>query len=95
MKKNKCITIDLDEVKTSKDLRTILIKKLGFPSYFSNNWDAFWDLIRDLVEMPEKVIFLKWDKLNSRLPEDAEALKEVLDVHNIIYPNLKYEIEYK
>lgn len=48
--------IDLKEVNTVQELHDLLSTKLGFPDYYGNNWDAFWDMITDtkIVIMPDR-----------------------------------------
>ena len=75
----KSITIQLDEIKSENDLQIILMKKLGFPDFYGKNWDAFWDAITGLVEMPDELIFKDWDNFSTMFPKEAEILKKLLD----------------
>ncbi|MER6991322.1 barstar family protein [Saccharopolyspora hirsuta] len=43
------------------------------------NWDAFWDAITGLVELPDEITFIGWDSLEEKLPRDAEIMRRVLD----------------
>ena len=70
------VTIDLREVISSKDLQIVLMEKLEFPDFYGKNWNAFWDSITGLVEMPQKIIFLGWDTFSVKLPKDAEMLMQ-------------------
>lgn len=43
--KNIEIYIDWKEKNTKNDIFSIFSEKLGFPDYFWNNFDAFWDIM--------------------------------------------------
>lgn len=58
------------------------------------NWDAFWDTITGLVELPQKLLLVGWNNLKNKLPEDTEIITSLLSDFNKEYPNLKCEIEY-
>ena len=89
------ITIQLDGIKSENDLQIILMKKLEFPDFYGKNWDAFWDTITGLVEMPDELIFIGWDNFSSILPKDAEMLRKLLDKYNNDFPMWKCEITCK
>lgn len=88
------IIIDVTEVRTSKELHEILKKELDFPIFYGMNWDAFWDTITGLVELPEKLVIRGWDNLVKALPNDTEIMKRLLDKFNKDYPNWKCIVEY-
>lgn len=89
------IIIDVTEIKTSKELHAIIKEELDFPIFYGMNWDAFWDTITGLVELPEKLVISGWDKLVKVLPNDTEIMKRFLDKFNEDYPSWKCTVEYK
>ena len=89
------VTIDLREVISSKDLQIVLMEKLEFPDFYGKNWNAFWDSITGLVEMPQKIIFLGWDTFSVKLPKDAEMLRNLFEDFNKDFPMWKCEVEYR
>lgn len=89
------ITIQLDGIKSENDLQIILMNKLEFPDFYGKNWDAFWDTITGLAEMPDELIFIGWDNFSAILPKDAEMLRKLLDKYNSDFPMWKCEITYK
>lgn len=91
----KDITIDLKGVSTKEKLQILLKQKLDFPDYYGENWDAFWDTITGLVELPEKITFEHWSDLEKTIPNEANSLQEMLNNFNKKYPMMKSEIEYK
>ena len=91
----KDITVDLKGVSTKEKLQILLKQKLDFPNYYGENWDAFWDTITGLVELPEKITFEHWSDLEKTIPSEANSLKEMFDNFNKKYPMMKSEIKYK
>ncbi|WP_442961408.1 barstar family protein [Pseudomonas sp. BRG-100] len=63
---------------SSEELHFFLKDALGFPEWYGCNWDAFWDAIMGLVEMPEHLKNSGWNTLSKRLPEDARLMHECL-----------------
>ena len=82
------MNIDLSNIETERQLHQVLSTKLGFPSFYGNNWDAFWDAITGLIEMPEEVVFLGANNLKMRIPNSYDQLKKCLEQLNKMYPSL-------
>ncbi|XRG78768.1 barstar family protein [Rossellomorea sp. GAMAL-10_SWC] len=74
--------INVSTVRTTKELHSLLKKKLKFPDYYSEDWDSFWEIISGVVELPNKIRFVGWSELERRFPEDSNIMKEYLQ--NII-----------
>jgi ribonuclease inhibitor len=72
------IEIDVGEVETTRALHVLLRERLDFPEFYGHNWGAFWDAITGLVEIPTRIKFLNWDKLEQRLNFDARMLRQCL-----------------
>ena len=89
------IIIDITEISDSKELQLVLKKELGFPDFYGLNWDAFWDAITGLVELPDKLVLIGWTELESKLPDDARIMRELLDKFNEYYPLYKCMVVYK
>ncbi|EAC8434573.1 barnase inhibitor [Listeria monocytogenes] len=89
------VTIDLKKVSTKEELQILLKQELDFPDYYGENWDAFWDTITGLVELPEEIIFEHWSDLEESIPDEANWLKEILENFNKKYPIMKTKVEYK
>ncbi|MEI5907013.1 barstar family protein [Bacillus spongiae] len=83
------VIIDVSNIKTSKELHLTLKESLEFPNFYGENWDAFWDSITGLVELPEKIEFVGWRILEINLPKDVAILKELL----INYNNKSYGLK--
>lgn len=76
------MTIDLGNINTVQELHLKFKTELGFPDFYGMNWDAFWDAITGLVEMPEELILINFEQLEDMLPSDAEILKELVTEYN-------------
>ncbi len=72
------IVIDVSNIETSLQLHRLLKEKLGFPDFYGNNWDAFWDAITGLVMMPDKLTFVGLSNLEKKLPWDSDIMKKML-----------------
>ena len=74
--------IDLGEIVSIKDLHDTFSEKLYFPEYYGNNWDAFWDSINGIVEMPKNLTLTNWDKFEKAFKKDSKILNEIIDDYN-------------
>jgi ribonuclease inhibitor len=92
--RKKQVNIDLNNIETSKQLQIVLKEKLEFPDFYGKNWNAFWDAITGLVELPETIVFENWKTLKQKLPEEANYLKTTLNEFNEKYPKWKSEVKF-
>lgn len=90
------LIIDLKEVHTKEELHNLLSVKLGFPDWYGNNWDAFWDMITDtdVVTMPDRLVLLGFKELFEKLPKDAKILQECFLDLKQKYPLTSCEVIY-
>ena len=95
MRREKHITIDLTNITESKELQFLLMERLNFPGWYGCNWDAFWDGITGLVQMPEVLSLVGWSIMEERLPMDAKLMKECLDEMANQYPDIAPICQYK
>ena len=86
--------IDVTEIKTAKELQEKLKKELDFPEFYGMNWDAFWDTITGLVELPERLTITGWDNIVITLPKESKTLKTLLEKFNRDYPMCKCIVKY-
>jgi len=75
-------SIDMSFVSNNKHLHNLFAEKLRFPKFCENNWDALWDAITNLVEMPNQLILYNWNQFQKKLPIDAKKLKDIIDEYN-------------
>jgi ribonuclease inhibitor len=72
------LEIDVGDAATRQGLHDLLFEAFQFPDYYGSNWDAFDECIRD-VPVPDVVQITGFQKLQSRLPRDAELLRGCLE----------------
>lgn len=84
--------IDLSQVTSTAELHLVLRDALGFPYWYGCNWDAFWDAITGLVEMPEQLHISGLPALSRRLPRDAQLLLQCLERMKVQYPTLAADL---
>jgi RNAse (barnase) inhibitor barstar len=91
---NNEIVIDCATVKTIEGFHTLLADKLSFPSFYGKNWDAFWDAITGLVEMPGQLTFINYSHFKQKFPQDSKILKEFLADMVTKYPTINCKVTY-
>lgn len=89
------VVLDLSSVATPDELQVLLRDSLGFPGWYGRNWNAFWDGITALVEMPQRLQIIGWKGFAERLPADASIMKRCLDEMSVRYPSLAPSVEYR
>lgn len=90
--KKDIITVNLSEINSVAELHKTLSDKLNFPDFYGHNWDAFWDSITGLIEMPKSLIFYQFLDFQSKFPKDSEILTKCRFEFNKL--DLKSTIEY-
>ena len=80
--------LDIDE------LHQRLMTALKFPTFYGRNWDAFWDSITSLVEMPHILRLEGWQEMAVHLPHDAQLMKECLEQMLKQYPEHAAIVKY-
>lgn len=88
------VTIDLSEITSPRQLHAALAAALGFPSFYGMNWDAFWDAITGLVDMPQQLALRGWPAFAARLPHDAALLRRCLERARQEMPNEAAHVHY-
>lgn len=92
MTRNSCVEIDLSLATTPANLQLLLRDSLGFPGWYGCSWDAFWDAITALVEMPETLSLIGWTEFITRLPQDAAIMRKCLDDMSTTYPKFASKV---
>ena len=94
MPRTPVVTFDLSAVDSVRDLHALMARTLHFPDWYGPNWDAFWDVIIGLVEMPVKLRLVGWKGFEERFPRDAWIMKKCLDELAQEYPANASEVDY-
>jgi RNAse (barnase) inhibitor barstar len=79
------ITIDVSGVGDERGLHTVLARSLHFPSLYGMNWDAFWDAITGMVQIPDHLGFVGWAHLGEHVPRGAAMLQQALERYQSQY----------
>jgi len=72
------MTLDLAGVSTKQALHDLFKDQLGFPEWYGANWDAFWDCIIAIVNMPEQLVLLNWQLFAQACPKDMSILQQIV-----------------
>ncbi|WP_065187308.1 barstar family protein [Shewanella woodyi] len=80
--------INVTNIETEKDLHKLLAIELSFPDFYGNNWNAFWDSITGLVQMPSEIEFVGSCNMQQALPDSYFHLKQCLQRLNEQYPEI-------
>ena len=94
MERAELVEVNLAEIRTSSELHDLLRESLGFPNWYGCNWNAFWDAITGLVEMPKTLRLVGWSVLQARLPRGVDVMRSCLEDMADKYPKLASRIEY-
>ena len=94
MNRQALVTIDLSDINSPRQLHAALAAALGFPSFYGMNWDAFWDAITGLVDMPQQLELRGWQDFATRLPADAALLQRILARMAQDMPALAAQVRY-
>ena len=75
------IILDFNKNRNLWDIHVMLKEKFGFPDYYGKNWDALWDLMRDLFyeDYAYTVELHGFYSLPKDLQEKCKIMLEVFD----------------
>ena len=86
MTKNSVI-INLAGVNTKVAIHQAFKQHLGFPDWYGANWDALWDAIIAVVELPDEVLLLNWQEFAEACPKDMQILHKIIADYHEELPN--------
>lgn len=72
--------IDFTNLQHYYDIHRIIKKALDLPDYYGENWDAFWDCLREMVD--EEILniqILGFNNFKNRYPDDAKIMANLLE----------------
>lgn len=79
------VVIDLTGIRDAEELQRLLQRELKFPDFYGRNWNAFWDAVIGLVDLPYEVTFTGWAAFSAALPTEARKRRELLDDYLSVY----------
>ena len=77
MKKQKVVTLDLSGCQSLGEIHQRIKKAFDFPDFYGENWDAFWDLLRNECDM-DKVVVLGEEAVSEELKPSVAMINEIL-----------------
>lgn len=73
------VEVDVTGATKEEEVHGRLAAAFGFPDYYGNNWDAFWDCVTTLDPMPKKVRIRGMKFMSSALPREAAIFRKCLE----------------
>ena len=70
--------IDFSKVNHYIEMHQVIKDALDFPEHYGNNWDAFWDSLRDMIGMNVHIILVGWEVIEKKFKQDATILLQIL-----------------
>ena len=71
-------TIDFTNVNYYLEMHGVIWHALEFPDYYGCNWDAFWDLLREMTGEAMHVQILGIDVIEKRFVKEADVMLGIL-----------------
>jgi RNAse (barnase) inhibitor barstar len=93
--RRECVEVDLSHISSADDFQTTLAKALDFPAFYGRNWDAFWDAISGVVEMPRRLVLHDWTAFAQRLPDEAKSMRACFEEMAEELPGSAPVVEYQ
>jgi len=88
------VVLDIAGVTSISQLHQLLADALEFPDWYGRNWDAFWDAITGLTDMPERLQFIGWYSFEARFPNDARIMKNSLNEMSKQFSSIAAHVDY-
>jgi RNAse (barnase) inhibitor barstar len=81
------VTIDLAGITSKVAIHQAFKQHLGFPDWYGPSWDALWDAIIAVVEMPDEVVLRNWQEFAEACPKDMHILRQIIHDYSEEVPN--------
>jgi ribonuclease inhibitor len=78
----KTVYLDFSEIQSVQNLHLLLKPKLNLPDFYGMNWDAFWDSITSLVDMPDKIKIIGFKNIEKWMLSDTQTFLRCLNDYN-------------
>jgi RNAse (barnase) inhibitor barstar len=72
------MTLDLTGITSKAAIHQLFKDRLEFEEWYGANWDAFWDSIVAIVEMPPVLTLTNWEEFAEHCPRDMQILRQVI-----------------
>lgn len=71
--------LDLSGIVSKPQLHELFKVQLGFPDWYGPSWDAFFDCIVAIVELPDCLLLVNWQEFAQACPKDMRILRQVIE----------------
>ena len=72
------MTLDLTGINSKVALHQLFKSELHFPEWYGVSWDAFWDCIIAIADMPNQLTLTHWEEFARECPHDMEILRQII-----------------
>ncbi|MFD1140912.1 barstar family protein [Larkinella insperata] len=72
------MTLNLTGITSKATLHQLFKTELHFPEWYGVSWDAFWDCIVAVVEMPHVLTLTNWEEFAQQCPRDMQILRQII-----------------
>jgi ribonuclease inhibitor len=86
------VAIDLSGINTKVAIHQAFKQHLGFPDWYGPSWDALWDAIIAVVEMPDEVVLLNWQEFAQACPKDMQILRQIISDYHAERPTKRLQL---
>lgn len=86
------VLINLAGIGSKASIHEAFKQQLGFPDWYGPSWDAFWDAILAVVEMPDEVVLLNWQEFAQACPKDMQILRQIISDYQIEKPSKRLQL---
>ena len=76
------VTINMKNIKTPEEFQSAIKQMLGMPDFYGRNWNAYWDGITGLIELPNTLILDGWHEYKKIQQKDAEMFEGIMKDYN-------------
>lgn len=87
------VEIELGDIESIEQLHERLMDKLRSPAWYGKNWDAFWDAITALVDMPHVLRLKHWAEFERKFPSEAKVMADCLHDMEKQFPSYATRID--
>jgi ribonuclease inhibitor len=81
------VVIDLIGVDSKVAIHQAFKQQLCLPDWYGPSWDAFWDAIIAVIQMPDEVVLLNWQKFAQACPKDMQILRQIINDYHEEVPS--------
>jgi RNAse (barnase) inhibitor barstar len=82
------IHLDFSGITSEREVHDLFASSLHFPSFYGQNWDAFWDVLVGFDCFPRRLVLSGSEHLRSTVPRAFEKLQSCFAQCEREYPDI-------